>query len=959
MRIFYVLLTVFVFFVSPQAFSQNLSVLVLDSASRQPIDSVELKGVYPRNPANNFILFSNKSGQISAAVNAGGIRISVEKDGFISKSFFRFIMDGRNISDTVFLVNLAVSINRAEIRAIAPVIQKGDTTEYNASSFKVNSDATAEDLVRKMPGITMENGKIKAHGEEVKKVTLDGKEFFGDDAQTALRNLPAEVVDKIQVFDRMSDQAQFTGFDDGQGVKSINIKSKTGKANGTFGKIYGGLGTDERYQSGLVYNKFKGDRRLTLLGMSNNINNQNFTSQDLLGLSTGSGDRGGGPGRGPGGYFSSPVSGNFLVDQAGGISKTHSTGINFNDKWGKKFTIGASYFFNNSVNNIEQNILRINSNNFNPENRQEFSQLTSAENAQFNHRFNLRLEYTIDSNNSLVLTPTVSLQNSKSGQTMVAKTYNPLHILNTGNTWYNASGNGVNMNNNLLYRHKFKKDGRTFTTNLQQQYNETQNESVNISTNRSYIPTDSVFIIDQKAENQTPVESYNVRFTYTEPLGKLSMLQFDYRMGTDINKTDKQTVNFNPSEYRYNLFDTALSNGFNTHYNYHQPGLMYRYRGKSSWVSAGTGFQYATLIGDQRFPVRSTVNKTFINLLPRVFMNLKFKKNNNLRLMYRSSTRVPSVAQFQEVVNTSNPLLLTTGNPDLKQELSQNVVLRYNSSRPFRHTSFFAGLYVTQTSGAITNSTRFITKDSQISEGFTAVRGAQITNPVNLNGYWNNRLSAYYAFPVKKLKTNMNVNGTYSLNRNPGLVNGVNNMATTQNANTGIAASSNISEAIDFGLSYNFSYYHSVNSTQKLLNNNYINHLASAKGTFTLKKKWVFGTEVIYNKFSGLSSSFNQDFALWNAAIAYKFMKKNQSEIRISCFDILKQNRSISRNITEAYIEDNYTQVLTRYLMVTLTWNFRKFANGGSEPKPDTEHHHNPGVTPLPGGLPTGRPPLY
>ena len=255
--------------------------------------------------------------------------------------------------DDVYIPKKTTTLEGLVTVASAPAVsQKGDTTQFSAGQYKVNPDATVEDLIKKMPGITVDrSGTVTAQGEQVRKVTVDGKDFFGDDATMALKNLPSEVVDKIQVFDRLSDQAQLTGFDDGNSVKAINIVTKSQVTNGQFGRIYAGYGTDQRYQAGGNISFFSGDRRVSFVGNFNNVNQQNFASQDLLGL-TSSGGRGGGGGsyRGGGGG-----SDNFSVGMQPGISKTNAFGINFSDKWGKKnnVDVAASYFFNNSNNTNE------------------------------------------------------------------------------------------------------------------------------------------------------------------------------------------------------------------------------------------------------------------------------------------------------------------------------------------------------------------------------------------------------------------------------------------------------------------------------------------------------------------------------------------------------------------------------------------------------------------------------
>jgi len=291
-----------------------------------------------------------------------------------------------------------------------PVTVKGDTSQFAANQYKVNPDATTEDLIKKMPGITVaRDGTVTAQGETVKKVTIDGKDFFGDDASAALKNLPSEVVDKIQVFDKLSDQAQLTGFDDGNSVKAINVVTKTGIKNGRFGRIYAGFGTDDRYSAGGNASFFKNNRRLSIVGNFNNINQQNFASQDLLGL-TSSGGRGGGQQGGGGGGRGNYGGGgaDFNVGQSAGISRTSAFGLNFSNQYGKKVTLTASYFYNNSHN---INSALTNTETFLNADTSLFTrQNSNAVTNNTNQRINARLEYKIDSANSLFIIPNLSFQ---------------------------------------------------------------------------------------------------------------------------------------------------------------------------------------------------------------------------------------------------------------------------------------------------------------------------------------------------------------------------------------------------------------------------------------------------------------------------------------------------------------------------------------------------------------------
>jgi hypothetical protein len=313
-------------------------------------------------------------------------------------------------------------------------------------------------------------GTVTAQGETVKKVTVDGRDFFGDDATATLRNLPSEVIDKIQVFDKLSDQAQLTGFDDGNTSKSINIVTKKDMRNGNFGRIYAGYGTDNRYSSGGNVSFFNNNQRISLVGLFNNVNQQNFSSQDLLGV-TSSGNRGGGGrrGGGGGGNFRGGGSDNFLVGQQNGISKTNAAGINYSDLWGKKIEVTGSYFFNNSnINNSEQ----VNRENFiTKDSSQFYDENTLSTSMNNNSRANVRMNYKIDSSNTILFTSSLNFQNNTSANDIYGiQSADPSNILSSTDYSLNTKTSGYNFSNGLIYRHAFPKRGRSisigFNTNL-------------------------------------------------------------------------------------------------------------------------------------------------------------------------------------------------------------------------------------------------------------------------------------------------------------------------------------------------------------------------------------------------------------------------------------------------------------------------------------------------------------
>lgn len=807
----------------------------------------------------------------------------------------------------------------------SPVIQKGDTSQFSASQFKVNPDATTEDLIKKMPGITVaKDGTVTAQGEQVRKVTVDGKDFFGDDATAALKNLPSEVVDKIQVFDKLSEQAQLTGVDDGNSQKAINIITKSGIKNGQFGRAYAGYGTDNKYAAGGNVSFFKGDRRLSIVGNFNNINQQNFGSQDLLGLTSSSNTRGGGGGgRGPGGGgFGS--SDNFSVGQANGISKTNALGINFSNKYGPKLSLSASYFYNQSTNN---NSSIVNTETFAGNGRNQYSNQNSLSTADnYNHRFNMRLEYKIDSNNSLFFIPSINLQgNQSNSESTVQNYFGSNDSVSKSFIKSMADRSGYNIRNNIMYRHSFAKKGRSISAGF----------NTNITRNSGEAITDAVFRFfnngtsedstrNQFADNLTNGESYTGTLTYTEPLGKKGQLQFEYSPGIQKNKADQQTFLYDGD--KYSQFDTQLSNKFDNTITTNRGGLTYRYtRNKDEMFAIGMNVQSAKLESERIFPTVSAVKQSFSDFLPNAMWRKKISAVSNIRMFYRSSVNFPSVNQLQDVLDLSNPLRVSSGNPGLKQSNTHFLAGRYSYTNSKTSKSFFANIFLQTAANYISNATYIVSADSVIQQGVELKRGSQLSKPVNLDGYRSLRSFFTYSMPIKVIKTTLNLNAGFSYSKLPGMVNYVKTNTDNLVYNTGIVLASNISEYVDFNINYNIGFNDAKNSLNKNLNNRFINQTAGFALNLLSKKGWFLQNDISNQIYTGLSEGLNQRFLLWNAGIGKKFLKNRAGELKLSVFDLLKQNQSISRTISETGIVDTQSQVLQQYFMLTFTYNLKNF----------------------------------
>lgn len=799
-----------------------------------------------------------------------------------------------------------------------PVVQKGDTSQFSASAYKVNPDATTEDLIKKMPGITVaKDGTVTAQGEQVRKVTIDGKDFFGDDATAALKNLPSEVVDKIQVFDRLSDQAQLTGVDDGNSVKAINVVTKSGIKNGQFGRVYVGYGTDDRYAAGGNVSFFKGDRRLSFVGNFNNVNQQNFGSQDLLGVTS----SGGGGGRGGGGWGGG--NDNFSVGQSRGISKTNAFGINFSNKYGPKLNLTASYFYNQAENNNQS--LQNEETFSNPKNL--FSSQNSVSTADnYNHRLNMRLEYKIDSNNSLFIIPSVSFQGNNSRSLSDVQNYFGLNdSISTSLINSMADRNGYNIRNNVMYRHSFAKRGRTISLGLNTNFTKNNNESVTDAFYRFFTNGSTEDSLrNQLSDNQTNGESYTGTVAYTEPIGKKGQLQVEYSPGIQKNKADQETFLYDGA--KYSEFAPKLSNMFDNTVTTQRGGVTYRLvKNRDNMFSVGFNVQNARLESQRTFPTTTSVNQSFSDFLPNAMWRAKLSPVSNLRLFYRASVNFPSVSQLQDVVDVNNPLRISVGNPTLRQSNTHFLGGRYSYTNSKTSKSLFLNFFGQVASDYISNATYVASADSIIQNGDTLKRGSQLTRPVNLDGYKSVRTFLTYSMPIKAIKTTVNLNAGFSYSKLPGLVNNVKTETDNLVYSAGVVLASNISEYVDFNINYNANFNDAKNSFNANLNNRFINQSAGVAVNLLSKNGWFAQNDVNNQSYSGLSEGLNQSFWLWNAAIGKKFLKNKAGELKLSVFDLLKQNQSISRTVTNTGIEDYQSQVLQQYFMLTFTYNLKNF----------------------------------
>lgn len=804
--------------------------------------------------------------------------------------------------------------------------QQGDSLLYNAEAFQVMMGSSAEDLLAKMPGIVVEGGTIQAQGEQVQKVLVDGKEFFDGDVNLAIKNLPSDVIASIEVFDKKSEQAEFTGFDDGEEVKTINIVTKGGFRQGTFGEVSGGYGTDDRYKVNGNLNFFNDDRRISVLGMSNNVNQQNFSQEDLAGvMAAGNSGRGrGGRGGGGGGRSGAPggsSASNFMVGSLGGVTSANGFGLNYVDQWGEKWKMTGSYFFNQSDNLTQQQTDREYFESVLP--GMTYSEYQENSMKNWNHRFNMKLDYQMTERTSLQFRPTLSFQNNDSygllqGQNLVNGTTDS----ETETTSFGKS-NAYNIGADLMLRHRFLKEGRTLSLMLSGKMSNTDGDTYTDYLNTLYGLELSPVTDDYSQWKQTMNRQYTLRsnLSYTEKLTDNLQLQLGYKMSYTDSENDKKTYDRSAVTDLYDQLDESLSNEYQSGYLTQAGNVGLRYRAGKLSVMLGVDAQWANLKGDLVYPQPDGLSHKYFSVLPSFTLRYSLDRTNSFQLRYRSRSSSPSVTDLQNVIDNSNPLFLSTGNPNLDQQVSHTANLRYLRTTKSGHT-FIAMVGATIQQDYVADSTFVAKEDIVLSPTVTLNKGSQFTRPVNLDGYYSLQSMVTYGFPVDFIRSNINFSLSANYANVPTIFDGVESRTRELNLIPKLIIGSNISKNLDFTASYSAGINKVFSSLDSAAGSDYVTHTAAAKLGWTFFWGLTFRSTFNYIGYTGLDTG-TEDYFLWNLSLGKKFLKNNAAEIRIEAFDVLKQNQAFTHRTGSNYYDYVNSNVLQPYAMISFVYTIR------------------------------------
>ena len=807
---------------------------------------------------------------------------------------------------TVYLSSVSDSLPDVVVTQ-SPIQVKNDTISYNASSFNTKPNAVAEDLIKKLPGVDVgTDGTIKAQGETVTRVLVNGKRFFGDDPKMATRNLPPDVIEKIQVFDDLSDQSKFTGFDDGNRVKTMNITTKKNANKGYFGKLVAGIGTNNDFDESINMHRFDGNSQLSVLGQGNDINKQNFTQADMLG----GGPRGGGGG------------GGATSATSPGVTTTWAGGANFKDSWGTlNSSAYGSYFFNSldtKQSQISQNqtLLSADSSIFKNSSSTSLSRSPS-------HRINFNLEENFDTLNSLVFRPNITFQsamptNTSSSSTTIDGINGPLLNSSYGHSSSQSSGYNIN-GSNLQLRHKFNKRFRTISLDVNLTASNNNGNGYNYSVNSFTSPHYSLDTLNQFNDNSFNSFGFSPTLSYTEPIAKNQILEFRFNYNYSTNNSVGNTYQYNNFTGLYDNFDSLYSNSYKYESNSETGTISYRLQKTKYNFNLGSGVQFTNYSSDNTVKNVVVANKV-VNFTPTANFIYNFSKTNNLRIYYTGRTGQPSVGNLQPI-KTISGLDTAIGNPKLSPQFTNSIRLLYAKFDPITQRVLFATINASMISNDIQSSI------IQHSNGTKTTTYANLNGTFNVNGYFN------YGFSLKKPKSNLNFTTNLSYAQSQTLQSYDStilhpNSDFVHNTNLGetIKWTTNLKDHFDMNLSTGINYTIANNTLNPKQNSNYFTYNAVFDVTFYTKNGWIIASDFNYTYSGNRPAGYNASVPLISPAIAKQFLKNKRGELRLSMFDLLNQNASVSRSVSQTSITDSKTSVLTQYFMLTFTFNLRNFA---------------------------------
>ena len=899
---------------SPMAFAQqsgvNVTGSVVEQGSDTPIEQATVRLLNVKDSAMVRGVVSARNGSFTLKnVKKGSYLLHITFIGY-DPLYQPLQITGKKNPVNVGKLELsdgAIELGEAVVIGKAPeVTVRNDTVEYNADSYKVTEGSVLEDLLKKMPGVEVDSeGKITVNGKEVKKVMVDGKEFFSDDPKVASKNLPAKMIDKLQVLDKKSDMAQMTGFDDGEEETVINLTVKPGMKQGWFGNAYGGYGSKDRYEGNAMVNRFVNNDQITFMGGANNTNNMGFSdlaSTMFSGMGGGGGRRGG-------------------FGAGSGITSSGNAGLNFSKEFKPdKLTLGGNTRYSHSDNDARsksdrQNILPGDSSSY--DNSEAMSRTKSD-----NFGVDFRLEWKPDTMTQLIFRPSFSLSHSMNDNFSDATTLdNERDTVNTNKSSNYSESNGYNLNASIDFSRKLNNKGRVFSATLSGGNSNSYSDGMNRSDIVYFNQTDALknSIIDQRSRYDNKSFNYRAYVSWVEPIGHNNFIQATYSISQRKQEALKNVYN-QDADGIYNVLDSAYSQSYRNNFISQRASLSFKsQRAKFNYtIGLNLDPSYSSsenFVGDTTL---SKITRKVVNLSPMAQFNYMFDKRTNLRIMYNGRTSQPSMTQLQPVADISDPTNITIGNPDLNPRYTNNVFIRFQQFTPEKQRAFM-----------IMANGSYIINDIVSYTSYNQETGVKTTTYKNVNGNYSGNVRMMLNTPLKNKKFSINSMTMASFANSNGYINEEKNT----NRNLILSERGGIdfrSSYLDLGVNGNIRYNATSNSLQKENNQNTFNYGAGGYTTIYLPLNFKIESDVNWSTNSGYGDGFKQNEVLWNASASKSFLKNNQGTLRFKIYDILQQRSNISRSVTASYIQDSEYNTLGSYFMVHFIYRFSIFKGGAS-----------------------------
>ena len=812
----------------------------------------------------------------------------------------------------VYLTPKSKLLSEVIVRSGSPIKIKGDTLVYTADSFKVRPGANVEELLRRLPGITVDkSGQITAMGERVKKVLVDGEEFFGSDPGIATKNLRADAVQEVQVFDKKSDQAEFTGIDDGVRDKTINLKMK--KMAGYFGKVELGGGLKDKYDNSVMANFFQNKRKIAGYGIMSNTGQTNLDWQDAQNyggsdnITSGMTD--------DGGMFITVSGGddNYWGGR-NGIPRNWNAGFHYSNKFNKeKNSFNSGYKFSKVISPGET---RTFSETFLPgQDPWSSNSISKNRTSTDKHAVNMTVEFNLDSNNSIKWTSRFNNNSSLSNVDYYSETLDENDdFINNSTRRSTTNSDKNNVASSVLWRHKFKKIARTLSINTDFNWSRSKSNGLLYSLNNYYNNGVFNFRDTTDQENITDITNNTIstKISYTEPLAKDFYVELSYGFTYNNNQNDRLT-NVKNINGKYEDMVDSLSNFFVFNRTQNTPGVNFRINKKKHNITFGTAVDINEF--EKKDLSKDTItNYNFVNIIPRASYTYKIKANESLRINYNGSTTAPSPEQLQPTRINTDPLNIYIGNPDLKQSFRSNIGLNYNYYNVLKEKNFFANMNYAFTDNAFVQSSTI--------DNSTGKRTYQTVN-ADGNSYFN--INVMYGFKIKGFSWRNDIGPSFNLNRSVEYINGVKNINSTKMYQLQLGTSSYKQEKHMVWISARVGWNDSKSSVNTNANADYWSITLNGSGSKTIAKKWDIGSDInLQMRQKDPRFPQNNNFTTWNGFITKRFFKENQFELKLQVNDILNENRGYNRNFSSYSFTETYYQTLRRFWLLTATWNISK-----------------------------------